>query len=58
MLAWLVPPLAVFRRAGAFGTAFWLATALTVLGYVPGVLFARWYTRRPRRGPARPAPTA
>ena len=57
MLSWLLPPLAVFRRAGALGTAFWLGTALTALGYVPGVLFARWYTRRPRRAAGRPAPT-
>lgn len=35
----LLPPLALYRVAGA-GRDFWIACALTVLGYLPGVAFA------------------
>nr|QEG58816.1 multiple fission protein 1 [Crypthecodinium cohnii] len=37
--AWLLPPLGVFWRFG-LGTEFVIATALTICGYVPGVIYA------------------
>ena len=49
LLAVLLPPLAVYRRAG-LRAAFWIACALTVAFYLPGVAFALWYLRkRPAR---------
>lgn len=37
--ALLLPPLGVFLDRG-LGSDFWIATALTLLGYIPGALFA------------------
>lgn len=37
--ALLLPPLAVFLVRG-FGPSFWIGVALTVLFFVPGILFA------------------
>ncbi|RHW18789.1 YqaE/Pmp3 family membrane protein [Sphingomonas gilva] len=37
--AFLLPPLAVFLERG-LGSQFWIATVLTVLAFVPGVIFA------------------
>ncbi len=41
LLAFLLPPLSVYRRAG-LRPPFWLACALTLLFYLPGVAFALW----------------
>ena len=49
LLAFLLPPLAVYRRDGLGGT-FWLGLALTLAFYVPGVLFALWRTGGRRTG--------
>jgi len=35
----LLPPLGVFLRRG-LGPAFWTDVALTLLGWVPGIIFA------------------
>lgn len=49
LLAVLLPPFAVYRRGG-LRAAFWIACALTLLFYLPGVAFAAWYVRaRPHR---------
>lgn len=45
LLAVLLPPLAVYRRSGTFGAAFWVAVGLTLAFYLPGVFFAAWYDR-------------
>lgn len=39
VLALLLPPLAVFLQEGA-SRRFWIDCVLTLLGWVPGVLFA------------------
>ena len=39
ILAILLPPLAVFLRFG-LGQWFWITVALTILGWIPGVIFA------------------
>lgn len=49
LLAFLLPPFAVYRRAGRLGPPFWVACVLTVLFYLPGALFAVWIVRKPRR---------
>jgi uncharacterized membrane protein YqaE (UPF0057 family) len=41
----LLPPLGVFLKRGG-GRDFWIATALTVLAFVPGVMFALWSVLR------------
>ena len=43
--ALLLPPLGV-RLAGASARAFWTACGLTLLGFVPGALFALWTVAR------------
>ena len=43
----LLPPLGVFLAQG-ITPAFWLAVALTCLGFVPGVVFALFTVLRPR----------
>ena len=37
----IIPPLGVFLKRG-FGWSFILSILLTLLGYVPGVLYAVW----------------
>ena len=37
----LLPPLAVFLDRG-IGTEFWISLVLTILAWVPGVLYALW----------------
>jgi uncharacterized membrane protein YqaE (UPF0057 family) len=39
ILAILLPPLGVFLRFG-LGLWFWIAVALTIIGWIPGVIFA------------------
>ncbi|KQN25183.1 hypothetical protein ASE86_02685 [Sphingomonas sp. Leaf33] len=41
----LLPPLGVFLRHGA-GRDFWIACVLTLIGFVPGALFAVWSVLR------------
>lgn len=48
----LLPPLALFLTRG-LTPAFWLSILLTVIGYVPGVLFALAAVLFPRRFPIR-----
>jgi len=43
--ALLLPPLGV-RLAGARARAFWATCGLTLLGFVPGVVFALWTVAR------------
>ena len=47
----LLPPLGVFLDRG-IGPAFWIAAALTLLFFVPGILFALFAILRPRLRPA------
>jgi uncharacterized membrane protein YqaE (UPF0057 family) len=44
--ALLLPPLGVFLVRG-FGSAFWIAAALTCFGFLPGVLFSMLMLFRP-----------
>lgn len=46
--ALLLPPLGVYLARGA-GRDFLIACALTVLGYLPGMVFALWSVLRPDR---------
>ena len=48
LLAVLLPPLAVYRRGRRLSPSFWLAVALTLAFYLPGVAFAVWGERRHR----------
>jgi len=42
----LLPPLGIFLARG-LGPAFWIGTVLTVLFWVPGILFALAVVLRP-----------
>ena len=44
----LLPPLGVFLARGTGGT-FWIAVALTLVAFVPGVIFALWTVLGPPR---------
>lgn len=46
-----VPPLAVHFRCGP-GRDFWIACALTLLGWLPGIGFALWALLRRESVPA------
>ncbi|KAE8647966.1 uncharacterized protein LOC101203086 [Cucumis sativus] len=39
ILAILLPPLGVFLRYGC-GVEFWICLLLTILGYIPGIIYA------------------
>ncbi|MBN2973058.1 YqaE/Pmp3 family membrane protein [Roseomonas aeriglobus] len=41
----LLPPFGVFLRRGV-GRDFWVACALTLVGFVPGLIFAVWSVLR------------
>ena len=41
LAAVLLPPLGVFLARG-IGATFWFSCLLTLLGYVPGVVYALW----------------
>jgi len=45
----LLPPLGMYLARGA-GRDFWIATGLTVLGFLPGVGFALWSVLGDLRG--------
>jgi len=49
----LLPPIGVYLKEGD-GRNFWIAAALTVLAFVPGVVFALWRVLR-RSTPAQGA---
>ncbi|KAI3444034.1 hypothetical protein Pfo_000699 [Paulownia fortunei] len=40
LLAILVPPLGVFFRNGCCSCEFFICVVLTLLGYVPGIIYA------------------
>jgi len=40
ILAILLPPLAVYLHEGAINTKFWISLILTLLFFVPGVIYA------------------
>jgi len=40
VLAILLPPLAVYLHEGAINTKFWISLVLTLLFWVPGVIYA------------------
>ncbi|KAL8166343.1 hypothetical protein V2J09_007842 [Rumex salicifolius] len=40
LLAILLPPLGVFFRHGCCSCEFWLCVLLTILGYIPGIIYA------------------
>jgi uncharacterized membrane protein YqaE (UPF0057 family) len=48
----LLPPLGVFMLRG-LSPAFWLTVALTLIGWVPGILFALLLLLFPRSVPIR-----
>jgi uncharacterized membrane protein YqaE (UPF0057 family) len=48
ILAILLPPLGVFLRFG-LGQWFWITVALTILGWLPGAVFALAILLRPSR---------
>ncbi len=50
--ALLLPPLGVFIAHG-LGLSFWIAVALTCLGFVPGVMFALLTVLKPEMAPRR-----
>ncbi len=52
LAAFLLPPLAVFLRQG-LGTAFWVSVLVTLLFWVPGVIFALAVVLKPDLLPAR-----
>ncbi|XP_062232436.1 low temperature-induced protein lt101.2 [Phragmites australis] len=39
LLAILLPPVGVFLRYG-IGAEFWICLLLTILGYIPGIIYA------------------
>jgi len=41
----LLPPLGVYLRRG-LGRDFWIAAALTLVAFIPGVAFALWSVLR------------
>jgi uncharacterized membrane protein YqaE (UPF0057 family) len=45
----LLPPLGIFLARG-LGSEFWIGTALTLLGVLPGTIFALVTVLRPRVG--------
>jgi uncharacterized membrane protein YqaE (UPF0057 family) len=48
ILAILLPPIGVFLRLG-LGQWFWITVALTIFGWLPGVIFALVILLRPPR---------
>ncbi|KAL4654405.1 UPF0057 membrane protein At4g30660-like [Castanea sativa] len=40
LIAILLPPLGVCLRHGCCTVEFWLCVLLTILGYVPGIIYA------------------
>ncbi|MFW2828832.1 YqaE/Pmp3 family membrane protein [Sphingomonas sp. ID0503] len=42
----LLPPLGVYLKRG-LGRDFWIATGLTIVAFLPGVVFALWSVLRP-----------
>ncbi|RUS19532.1 hypothetical protein BC937DRAFT_87331 [Endogone sp. FLAS-F59071] len=44
-----VPPLAVLIKTG-FGSQFWISIILTLLGYIPGIIYA-WFVIYQHREP-------
>ncbi|MBV9841430.1 MAG: YqaE/Pmp3 family membrane protein [Sphingomonadaceae bacterium] len=49
----LLPPLGVFLGERRLGSDFWIATVLTLLGWLPGVLWSLFAILRPRAELAR-----
>ncbi|WRX11820.1 Proteolipid membrane potential modulator - like 3 [Theobroma cacao] len=43
ILAILIPPVGVFLRYGC-GVEFWIDLLLTILGYIPGIIYAIYIT--------------
>ncbi len=42
----IIPPVGVFLKRG-IGLSFFLSILLTILGYVPGLIYAIWVVTRP-----------
>ncbi|KAG6480225.1 low temperature-induced protein lt101.2-like [Zingiber officinale] len=40
LCAIILPPLGVFFRYGCCKMEFWLCVVLTILGYIPGIIYA------------------
>ncbi|XP_030931977.1 UPF0057 membrane protein At4g30660-like [Quercus robur] len=40
LIAILLPPLGVCLRHGCCSVEFWLCVLLTILGYIPGIIYA------------------
>ncbi len=41
LIAIFIPPLAVFLTVG-IGKEFWISLILTILGFIPGLVYAVW----------------
>ena len=41
----LLPPLGVFLKRG-LGTPFWISVVLTLIAFVPGMIYALWIVLR------------
>lgn len=42
----IIPPVGVFLKRG-LGLSFLISIVLTILGYVPGLIYAIWVVTRP-----------
>lgn len=51
----LLPPLGAYLSRG-LRSEFWIATGLTVLGFVPGVIYALYLAISDRAGPLERSP--
>lgn len=49
----LLPPLGVYIARRSLGPAFWVSVLLTLIGWVPGVIFALVVIAKPDVMPAR-----
>ncbi|KAK3352672.1 hypothetical protein B0T25DRAFT_567939 [Lasiosphaeria hispida] len=55
-LAILLPPLSVFFKRG-FHASFWISIILTIIGWIPGIIYA-WYIISKYERPILPTHTA
>ena len=49
ILAVLLPPLGVFLAQRTLGRDFWISVVLTIIGWLPGVIWSLFAILRPRR---------
>ena len=49
IFAVLLPPLGVFLAQRTLGRDFWISVVLTIIGWLPGVVWSLFAMLRPRR---------